>query len=99
MASGTVRVVKEMGVTHREFFRILPGVLAGAPYEVGEGRVVQIQGERRLEILVAPEGERRLSEVVRLPITRVELIFQGYSDAERAAFLERYKRAYQKTAG
>lgn len=99
MDSSAVHVVKEMGVSHREFFRILPNALAGAPFERDGLHVVQQQGGRRLEIIVSPEGERRLSAVVALPVTRVELIFNGFSDAERVDFLERYQRAYQKTAG
>jgi hypothetical protein len=94
-----VRLVKELGVSHREFFRLLPRALADAPYALEAGRVVTGQGPRRLEILLAPEAERRLSASVRFPVTRIELVFRGYAAAERAAFLLRFERAFQKGGG
>ncbi len=99
MAAAGVRVAKEMGVTHREFFRILPRVFGAQPHAI-EGRRIVVAGVgRRLEIHLSEEGERRLSPVVSMPVTRVELVFCGYSAAERSEFLARFEREFFKGGG
>ena len=99
MAAESVRVSKEMGVSHREFFRILPRVLAGVAHAIEGRRIVAESAGRRLEIQLSEEGERRLSPVVAMPVTRVELDFSGYSEAERSAFLARFEREFFKGGG
>lgn len=99
MATESVRVSKEMGVSHREFFRILPRVFGGAAHAVEGRRIVAESDGRRLEIQLSAEGERRLSPVVAMPVTHVELAFSGYSEAERSAFLARFEREFFKGGG
>ena len=93
------RIRKEMGITHAEFFRNLSRALGGQPHSVA-GSEVRLEGPgRRVRIAVGPEGERRLSPIVRLPVTVVELNFEGYSAAERDAFVAVFDLAYFKGGG
>lgn len=89
---------KEMGTTHREFFRLLPAALGGDEYRV-DGRVVTVGGGgRRLTITLSAEAERRIASLV-LPVTHVRLVLTGYPAEEAAAVLARFDRAFQRGGG
>ena len=99
MAAEIVRVSKEMGVTHSEFFRIFTRLMDGQPHRVEGRQIVVGDGGRRLDIQLGEQGERRLSPVVAMPVTRVELAFSGYSAAEQADFMVRFEREFFKGGG
>ena len=91
-------VDKEMGTTHKEFFRLLPKAVGDAGIEVDGLDVRVSDGARLLRISLSEESERRLGNF-RLPVTHVRLTFSGYSDAEREAALNRFWHAFQKGGG
>ena len=91
-------VRKEMGYSHAEFLRLLPRAVNGAALRIEGSRITVEDGARRLEIELGEETERRIANL-RLPVTPVSLAFAGYSEAEIAAALERFWRAYQKGGG
>jgi hypothetical protein len=91
-------VTRDMGLTHAEFFRTLPGVLAGLRFQRQEATVEVFDADRHLTIHLAPEGQRRLA-ALRLPVTRVTFVFRGYAEAERAAFLQHFERRFQRGGG
>ncbi|HKI98037.1 MAG TPA: hypothetical protein VKB51_06140 [bacterium] len=93
----TVR--KEMGINHADFFRILPRALNAIPYVVNGTEIVAEGEGMRLRIVLGEERERILGAVVRIPVTFVELRFEGYAAEEQAAFLEQFDRAYFKGGG
>ncbi len=94
----TMRIDKEMGISHRDFFRILPGALDTTDYRI-DGRSVFVgEGSRRLNIVLSPETERRIA-LLSLPVTQVSLEFVGYDAEEAAAALERFDRAFQRGGG
>jgi hypothetical protein len=93
-----VTVRKEIGVTHADFLRTLPEALGSVAYRQDGLHIVQESEGRRLEIVLAPQEERRLG-AMRLPVTRVELVFHGHTPAERAAALERFQRAFLRSGG
>ncbi|MCW5700596.1 MAG: hypothetical protein KIT00_12220 [Rhodospirillales bacterium] len=94
----TVTIDKEMAITHRDFFRILPGVFEGEPFRTDGNRIVFEKGGRRLEIELSPEGQRRIA-LLTLPVTHVCLAFFGYGDAEMKSFLSRFDRSFQRGGG
>ena len=98
MSGGTVTITKDMGITHAEFFRLLPRALGPEAYSQDGTRVVRQDGNRRLEITLGPEGERRLA-LMRVPRTAVTLTFSGYSDDDRGAALALFDRAFQRAGG
>ncbi|MDH3637807.1 MAG: hypothetical protein OES09_05020, partial [Gammaproteobacteria bacterium] len=53
-------VSKEMSISHHDFFRTLPRVLADTPYRIGETAVEVADGTRKLRITLAPETKRRM---------------------------------------
>lgn len=96
MSGGPVTITKDMGVTHAEFFRLLPRAFGA--YSRHGARVVLEDGNRRLEITLGPEGRRQIA-LLRLPRTAVTLSFIGYSDDDRAAALALFERAFQRAGG
>jgi hypothetical protein len=87
-----------MGLTHREFFRILPAALEGRPFSVS-GSVVGIEEESsRITITLDPQQERQIA-LLRIPFTRVTFDFSGYSEDEIDAFMGRFERHYQRGGG
>lgn len=91
------RIEREMSLSHGEFLRTLPEVLGAAPRPV-EGVIAVESGGKRLTIRLAPEASRRLGALT-LPVTRVALTFDGYTEEEMARFLERFERAYHRAGG
>jgi hypothetical protein len=96
--SETCRFDRELGCTHAEFFRMLAAALAHRRHTVTDGRVVVAEGRRCVEIRLGPEGERRLG-LLRLPVTRVEFVFDGYARSEIEAFMRRFDLAFQRGGG
>jgi hypothetical protein len=91
-------LVKEMGISHREFFRSLPRALNGFEYEVS-GDTVQVRdGGRSLVMHLSPEAARNIA-AMRLPMTRIEFRFSGYTDAEAKAFLDHFDLRFRRGGG
>lgn len=93
-------LVWDMAVTRAEFLRSLPAAAHGMECRISEGGalVLLLEPPRRVEIRLGPEERRRLG-ALSLPRTRVGLSLEGFADAEAAAFLERFARAYQRGGG
>lgn len=98
MALDEYVVDKEMGTTHKEFFRLLPKAFAAAKIDVDGLDVRVSEGGQQLRIELSGETERRLGNF-RLPVIHARLTFSGYSEDEREAALERFWRAFQKGGG
>ena len=94
-----VTIEREMGLTHREFFRSLPHAVRDLNWrQEGAGAVVEEGDGRRLEIRLGPEGERRIA-LLAIPCTRVTLSFHGYGEDQRRDFMIRFERAFQRGGG
>ena len=91
-------VEKEMAVTHRDFFRTLPQALGTKAYRKRSAKVTLIDGDKRLDIVLGPEGVRKIAKLA-VPATRVTLTFSGYSDGEAAEGLKLFERMFQKGGG
>lgn len=88
-----------MGLSHREFFRLLPSAAEGRKWwSSGHQAIIEDDG-RRVEITLLEESERRLGPTLSLPVTVVEIRFDGFDASEAKAFLERFKRHYQRAGG
>jgi hypothetical protein len=94
----TIIVEKEMGITHRDFLRLVPRFFAGADYSVDGAQIVRDAGGRRLEITLAPETSRRIA-LIELPVTWVRLAFTGYGEARAEAALALFDRTFQRGGG
>ena len=87
-----------MTISHADFFRTLPSALNHAPYDVDGNDVIVTGGDKRLTISLSTESTRRFGPIP-LPVTHVELEFDGYSAEERERFLERFHHYYRRGGG
>ena len=97
-----VRVVKEMGITHREFVRTFARLFPGAAAKwhfSGEGKALRFGwGEGTIEVHLGPESERRIA-MMALPHTSVTLTFEALTADERQEFLAAFDRRFQRGGG
>jgi len=97
-APAPVETVREMGVTHAEFFRSLPPALGDAGHRI-DGTLIRVSlPPGRLEIRLGPEGVRRIASLS-LPRTVVTLRFENLERDAVDAFLLRFERAFQRGGG
>ena len=97
-AEGAVAYTREMGVDHRDFFRMLPRAMGDHAYEV-DGRTVDARvGGGSLRIELGEERVRRIA-LLALPYTEVSFTFRGTDEAEREAFTRRFELAFRRGGG
>ncbi len=89
---------KEMGIGHKDFFRILPRALGSNDYSVDGSRIRFGDETRHLQIELSPEGSRTIA-LLTLPVTHVTLVFHGYSEADSKAALHRFDLYYRRGGG
>lgn len=88
----------EMGLSHGDFFRVIPAVFPDQALETRRDGVRLRTGVKLLKIELAPEAERRIGQL-RVPLTTLEFTFDGYSAEEIDAFLTRFHRHFHKGGG
>jgi len=91
-------IVREMGYTHREFFRLLPGAMGDNEYLISDTTVTCQLGAGKLTISLGPEGERRLVLVV-IPRTEITFEFENVEEAEQKEFLRYFDARFMKGLG
>jgi hypothetical protein len=89
---------RELGLTHAEFHRLLPPAIAHRPYAV-DGETVRIEdGARSVTIALGPQRHRAIASL-RIPYVEARFTFTGFAAAERAAFMARFERYFQRGGG
>ena len=89
---------RDMTITHRDFFRLLPRALGGLDYEQNANTISVRQDEKEVLIRISEQGVRQIA-LLKLPRTQVEIELLGFSDDEAKRFLSRFDLAYQKGGG
>jgi hypothetical protein len=93
-----VRIVKDMTITHPEFFRTLQRLLHDSPHERAHDGVTFQLGGGRVEIRLGPEQDRRLGRF-RLPRTLVEMRFDDCERGAVDAFVARFDLHFRRGGG
>ena len=93
-----MKIVKEMGYTHADFFRLLPRAMGNYPYEIDGLQVNCVLPTGTLKITLGEEQGRRLVLVV-LPRTEITFEYQDVSDEDREAFIEYFELRFMKGLG
>ena len=92
-------VKKEMGITHKDFYAELPNLLNDIPYQQSDGTISFQINSKKVEIIIAPEGVRKLGQSVQLPVTLVTLLFFDFSKEEIESFIKHYNLKFMKGGG
>jgi len=93
-----MKVVKEMGYTHSDFFRLLPRAMGDTPYEIQGLRVFCQLPSGSLTISLGEERERRLVLVV-IPCMTVTFEFEQVTDLDREKFTRYFDLRFMKGLG
>jgi hypothetical protein len=93
-----VILIREMGLTHAEFFRTLPSAMGDQTFSVSDLTVTTKSEAHRLTIKLAPEQERRIG-FLRLPVTWVTFEFVGHTQDDIDSFMRRFERRFQRGGG
>ncbi|MGB8339164.1 MAG: hypothetical protein WCD07_10415 [Burkholderiales bacterium] len=93
------RFTLDMSITHADFFRLLPAAIV--PYEsrVNGSAVDIFLGQRRVIITLGSEQQRRITDLLSLPRTQVEFLFEQFDDVQREAFMHRFDRYFHRGGG
>lgn len=91
-----VRHSLEMSLSREEFFRLLPA--AAGPFETRGHAIEGNAGSCRWRITLVALTDYRAGSVT-VPRHRIDLVIEGCSDAEAAAFMDRFRRGFLRGGG
>ena len=89
---------REMCITHKEFFRLLPIALKDIQYQMNDNKITISAYDGDIEITLGQQGERRIAALI-LPKAKVSYDFKGISESNIQLFLDNFSRAYQRGGG
>jgi hypothetical protein len=87
-----------MALTREDFLRLLPVAVGGAAFRVQGGRIDSLGCDPAWRIRLEP-GSGRAFGPVRIPVLAVALTIEGATDAQAAAFVDRFLLGYQRAGG
>ncbi len=91
-------VTHEVQTTVGAYLKEIPGAIGAMDYEVRGNRIVAHAADGTVIINLTYEGERHLGSLD-LPMTKVEIICVGFSDAQADAFLQNYDEQMMRMGG
>lgn len=97
--SDDFRISMEMGFTHADFMRTIGIVLEGKPYQTTERRIDLAENGRTVTISLSEQRERKIGPTIKFPLIDVEIVFSGYPEAERKAFMARFEMLFRRGGG
>lgn len=89
---------REMGLTHDDFWRLLPRAMGEHPYEISGNAVHAKVADGSLQITIGPSQERRIA-LLRLPYSVVSFTFNGVKEQEQQAFKAHFDLHFQRGGG
>lgn len=91
-------IEREMTITHADFFRLLPKVLADYQYRIS-GQTIYIKYlSGNVTIQLKPETTRKIGNL-ELPVTHITFQFENIATDQMQIFFEKFNRSYQKGGG
>lgn len=92
------RFSKEMGVSHADFFRLLPRAMGDTPYSVNGKTVNGELGSGTVSIEIGEQQERRIA-LLAIPYAQVTFTFGGVAENERTEFMRYFDLRFQRGGG
>lgn len=89
---------RQMGITHAEFYRLLPVALGECKYARMDNGVTIDDEQGQLMIQLGPQAERVIGSM-RVPVTCMTFSFSGYTPSQVEAFMGRFERSFQRGGG
>lgn len=89
---------KEMGVTHADFFRLLPRAMGDTPYTIQGLKVSGELSGGSVEIELGEQQVRRIA-LMAIPYAEVSFAFSGVDDNDRTKFMKYFDLRFQRGGG
>lgn len=94
----SIEYSREMGLTHKDFWRLLPRAMGEHRFERQGDHVYADIHEGTLHIHLGPTLERRIA-LLRLPYSVVSFRFEGVPTATQQAFKAHFDLHFQRGGG
>ena len=91
-------VIRDMGVSHREFFRSLQPLAREWQCQIRDDGVLIDYDGGEIDIVLGKEGRRKIA-AMSLPRTEVRFNFSRLNSLQRKKFLYRFDLAYRRGGG
>ena len=88
----------DMALTRADFLRLLPVAVGGEAYRVEGDEIVAQGGTMPWRIRIEERAGRPFGPVA-LPVLAVRLFLDGATDAQAAAFVDRFLLGFQRAGG
>jgi len=93
-----IQYADDMGLTHGDFFRLLPSAMGSHAYRI-EGNTVHGEIDQgTVEIVMGEQQVRRIA-LMAIPFARVSFHFRGVSALQQQAFKEYFDLRFQRGGG
>ena len=99
MEKSHVKDTRQMGITHADFFRLLPRAMGENPYDLSNCTVRATLSDGSVVITLGEEKERKLSALVIMPYADVTFDYYGVPEEVRAAFERHFHLRYMRGLG
>ena len=98
MSHPDISYSREMGLTHGDFWRILPRAMGEHRYEVQDNVVLATVHAGSLKITLGPTLERRIA-LMCIPYSEVSFHFSEVSEEQQQAFKVHFDLRFQRGGG
>ena len=98
MSVQVIEYSREMGLTHDDFWRLLPRAMGEHSYKQDGDSVRAEVNEGQLEITLGPPLERRIA-LMCIPYSKVSFSFSGVSEQQQQAFKAHFDLHFQRGGG
>lgn len=88
-----------MGVTHREFYRLIYRLLPEDEGEKTDGGIKWKMRTKTIDIKLKPEGIRNLGPTIAFPFTNLSIKISGFSEDEQQKFISDFDQCFRKGGG
>ena len=95
----TERYEREMSISHKDFYRLLPIALKNLDYEISDHDQINILYENgKIEIIPGIEHKRKIASL-ELPVLYIVFTFIDLSPEKISLFFSNFSRTYQRGGG
>lgn len=89
---------REMGLTHADFWRLLPRAMGDHSYSRDGDSVTGTVHNGTVKIDLGPPQERRIA-LLRLPFSEVSFLFSGVTETQQQVFKKHFDLHFQRGGG
>ncbi len=94
-----ITITKDMGLTHREFYRTFPSVAGEWAWHVADDVVTLEHPAGPVIIYLGRERRRRIAARVSLPATTLRFEFETHDQADVDAFIAHFDTHFRRGGG